>query len=120
MQRPFVHPAIEDVALESVLYALADPVRLAILLKLTKGGCPMNCSTAAPDRLPKSTQSHHYKVLREAGLIRSERRGTEVVNCLRRDEIDARFPGVITAVLDAAAARRAASTAVPAPDTVAP
>jgi DNA-binding transcriptional ArsR family regulator len=102
MQRPFVHPAIEDVALESVLYALADPVRLAILLKLTHGGCPMNCSMAAPDRLPKSTQSHHYKVLREAGLIRSERRGTEVVNTLRCEEINGRFPGVITAVLNAA------------------
>jgi DNA-binding transcriptional ArsR family regulator len=120
MQRPFVHPPIEDVALESVLYALADPVRLAILLKLTHGGCPMNCSTAAPDRLPKSTQSHHYKVLREAGLIRSERRGTEVVNCLRRDEIDARFPGVITAVLQAAAARHATSTTAAVPDTVEP
>ncbi len=104
MQRPFVHPAIEDVALESVLYALADPVRLAILLKLTSGGCPMNCSTAAPNRLPKSTQSHHYKVLREAGLIRSERRGTEVVNTLRLEEINQRFPGVIPAILDAAAA----------------
>ena len=80
MQRPFVHPAIEDVALESVLYALADPVRLAILLKLTTGGCPMNCSTAAPDRLPKSTQSHHYKVLREAGLIHSRRHRESVLH----------------------------------------
>lgn len=105
MQRPFVHPAIDDVALESVLYALADPVRLAIMLKLTSGGCPMNCSTAAPEALPKSTQSHHYKVLREAGLIRSERRGTEVVNTLRCDEIDAKFPGVVPAILRAAAAQ---------------
>lgn len=104
MQRPFVHPAVEDVALESVLYALADPVRLAIVSKLIAGGCPMNCSTAAPDRLPKSTQSHHYKVLREAGLIRSERRGTEVVNTLRCEEIDAKFPGVLPAILKAAAA----------------
>jgi len=103
MQRPFVHPAIEDVALESVLYALADPVRLAIMLKLKSGGCPMNCSTAAPEKLPKSTQSHHYKVLREAGLIRSERRGTEVVNTLRCDEVDAKFPGVVPAILKAAA-----------------
>lgn len=103
MQRPFVHPAIEDVALESVLYALADPVRLAIMLKLKSGGCPMNCSKAAPEKLPKSTQSHHYKVLREAGLIRSERRGTEVVNTLRCDEIDAKFPGVVPTILRAAA-----------------
>jgi DNA-binding transcriptional ArsR family regulator len=107
MQRPFVHPAIEDVTLESVLFALADPVRLAIVRKLAAVGCPMNCSAAAPDSLPKSTQSHHYQVLREAGLIRSERRGTEVVNTLRCAEIDAKFPGVIPAVLKAADATRA-------------
>ena len=104
MQRPFVHPAIEDVTLECVLYALADPVRLAIIKKLATGGGPMNCSTAAPDKLPKSTQSHHYQVLREAGLIRSERRGTEVVNSLRCTEIEAKFPGVIPAILKAAEA----------------
>jgi DNA-binding transcriptional ArsR family regulator len=104
MQRPFVHPAIEDVTLESVLFALADPARLAIISKLAAGGCPMNCSAAAPDKLPKSTQSHHYQVLREAGLIRSERRGTEVVNTLRCTEIDAKFPGVIPAILRAAEA----------------
>src|SRR5262245_47209622 len=101
MQRPFMHPAIEHVTLESILYALADPVRLAIVRKLACGH-PMNCSTAAPDKLPKSTQSHHYQVLREAGLIRSERRGTEVVNTLRRADIEARFPGLVPAVLAAA------------------
>ena len=104
MQRPFLHPAIEDVTLESLLYALADPARLEIVRKLTAGGCPMNCSAAAPHRLPKSTQSHHYQVLREAGLIRSERRGTEVVNTLRCTELDAKFPGLVRAVLKAAPA----------------
>lgn len=107
MQRPFLHPAPEDMRLESVLYALADPTRLAIVLKLAAGNCPMNCSTAAPDKLPKSTQSHHYQVLREAGLIRSERRGTEVVNTLRCDEVEATFPGLLSAVLTAAQGRKA-------------
>lgn len=102
MQRPFVHPPITDVTLESVLYALADPARLEIVLKLTDGGCGMNCSAAAPENLPKSTQSHHYQVLREAGLIRSERRGTEVVNTLRCSEISEKFPGLIPAILTAA------------------
>lgn len=102
MQRPFLHPAIEDVTLEGVLHALADPARLEIVCRLKSGGCPMNCSAAAPDRLPKSTQSHHYQVLREAGLIRSERRGTEVVNTLRCDEIDGRFPGLVQTILRAA------------------
>ena len=60
-----------------------------------------NCSTAAPADLPKSTQSHHFQVLREAGLIRSERRGTEVVNSPRCAEIDKRFPGVVASILKA-------------------
>ncbi len=101
MQRPFVHPAADDVTLESVLYALADPTRLEIVKKLSSGTCGMNCSMAAPADLPKSTQSHHFQVLREAGLIRSERRGTEVVNSLRCAEIDKRFPGVVTSILKA-------------------
>ena len=102
MQRPFVHPSVDDIKLESVLYALADPVRLAIIKKLTRRGCPTNCQTAAPENLPKSTQSHHYQVLREAGLIRSERRGTEVVNTLRCDEIDGKYPGLIETIMRAA------------------
>jgi DNA-binding transcriptional ArsR family regulator len=101
MQRPFVHPAVEDVTLDSVLYALADPTRLEIVKKLASGTCAMNCSTAAPADLPKSTQSHHFQVLREAGLIRSERRGTEVVNSLRCAELEKRFPGVIASILKA-------------------
>ncbi len=104
MQRPFVHPPIEDVKLESVLYALADPARLAIVSKLASGNCPLNCSAAAPADLPKSTQSHHYQVLREAGLIRSERKGTSVENSLRCDELEKRFPGVMQAILKAAQA----------------
>jgi DNA-binding transcriptional ArsR family regulator len=102
MKRPFLHPPSDDLKLESVLYALADPVRLEIVRRLAKGDCPLNCSTAAPAHLPKSTQSHHFQILREAGLIRSERRGTEVVNTLRLDEIEGKFPGVVSAILKAA------------------
>ena len=101
MQRPFVHPAIEDVTIESVLYALADLTRLEIVKKLARGSCGLNCSMAAPADLPKSTQSHHFQILREAGLIKSERRGTEVVNWLRCTEIEKRFPGVISSILKA-------------------
>jgi DNA-binding transcriptional ArsR family regulator len=102
MQRPFIRPAADTLKLESVLYALADPVRLEIVRRLVAGDCPLNCSTAAPSHLPKSTQSHHFQILREAGLIQSERRGTEVVNTLRLDEIDKKFPGVVSAILAAA------------------
>jgi DNA-binding transcriptional ArsR family regulator len=87
-----------------VRFVLADLVRCAIVRKLAAGGWPMNCSAAAPEGLRKSTQSHHYHVLREAGLIRSERRGTEVFNTLRCTEIDAKFLGLIPAILRAALA----------------
>jgi DNA-binding transcriptional ArsR family regulator len=100
--RPFVHPPADALKLESVLYALADPVRLEIVRRLVAGTCGLNCSAAAPQHLPKSTQSHHFQILREAGLIRSERRGTEVVNTLRVEEIESRFPGVVCAILKAA------------------
>lgn len=102
MQRPFLHPPADTLRLESVLYALADPVRLEIVRRLMAGDCPLNCSTAAPAHLPKSTQSHHFQILREAGLIQSERRGTEVVNTVRIDEIEEKFPGVVPAILKAA------------------
>ncbi|MDA7948734.1 MAG: metalloregulator ArsR/SmtB family transcription factor [Hyphomicrobiaceae bacterium] len=99
MARPFVHPPIEDVSLEGVLYALADPHRLAIFRRLTGCGGTMNCSTAAPCDLPKSTLSHHFKLLREAGLIRSEKQGTQVVNMARCDELEQKFPGLVHAIL---------------------
>jgi DNA-binding transcriptional ArsR family regulator len=102
MQRPFVHPPAEALKLESVLYALADPVRLEIVRRMASGGCPLNCSSAAPAKLAKSTQSHHFQILREAGIIHSERRGTEVINTLRCAEIEQRFPGVISTILKAA------------------
>ena len=96
-----MHPAVDDVTLESLLYALADPTRLEIVKRLASGNCGMNCSMAAPADLPKSTQSHHFQILREAGLVKSERRGTEVVNSLRCSEIEKRFPGVISSILKA-------------------
>lgn len=104
MQRPFVHPAAEDLKLESVLYALGDPVRLDIVLRIGSGGC-LNCSAAAPENLPKSTLSHHFQILREAGIIASERRGTEVVNTLRCKDLESRFPGVFATIITAAKER---------------
>jgi DNA-binding transcriptional ArsR family regulator len=101
MQRRFVHPAVEDLSLESVLYALSDPARLEIVRKLAAGTCGLNCSSAAPADMPKSTQSHHYQILREAGLIRSERQGTAIVNSPRCADIEKRFPGVLSAILRA-------------------
>ena len=96
------HPDREAVELAGVLFALSDPDRLDIVRQLRAG--PMDaalCSTADPS-IPKSTKSHLMKVLREAGVIRNEPRGRHRVLTLRRDDLDARFPGLLDAVLDAA------------------
>lgn len=102
--RPLFHPALEDVTVEGVLHALSDPVRAAIFFAIAASASPRTCSTflTVQDRdIPKSTLSQHFKVLREAGLIRSERQGVEMRNTSRCKEIDKRFPGLIGAIVDA-------------------
>jgi len=98
MARPFHHPAAEDITLDGVLHALADPARRAIVARLIAAG-GMNCSRSCGN-MPPSTVSHHHRILRESGLIRSEKRGVEVFNVVRRDEIDCRFPGLLAAILN--------------------
>jgi DNA-binding transcriptional ArsR family regulator len=99
--RNLSHPDVDDLALVDVLHALADPVRLGIVRKLYSADGKVNCisSVDAQPCLSKSTLSHHFRILREAGLVRSERQGVELLNCLRLDEIEARFPGVLTSIL---------------------
>jgi DNA-binding transcriptional ArsR family regulator len=102
--RPLFHPSIDDVTVEGILHALADPVRVAIYAEITGADCPRSCSSlmgASPKAVPKSTVSQHFKVLREAGLIRSERRGVEMQNSSRGAEIERRFPGLLPAILSA-------------------
>jgi DNA-binding transcriptional ArsR family regulator len=102
--RPLFHPAIEDVQLTSILHALSDPDRAAIFVRIARQGCVGSCSTVAllGDRMiPKSSLSTHFKVLREAGLIRSERQGVEMRNHSRCAEVDARFPGLLAAIMNA-------------------
>jgi DNA-binding transcriptional ArsR family regulator len=102
--RPLVHPAIEDVTVEAILHALADPVRVAIYARIIGSQFPQSCSslmTVTAVAVPKSTLSQHFKVLREAGLIRSERRGVEMQNASRCAEVESRFPGLIPAVISA-------------------
>jgi DNA-binding transcriptional ArsR family regulator len=95
-----VHPPVEDLDLPAVLHALSDPIRLQIVRDLSTRG-PCNCGTFAVP-VAKSTLSHHLRVLRDAGLTFTEPAGTARVVSLRRDDIDARFPGLLDAVLDAA------------------
>ena len=102
--RPLVHPAIEDVQPEAILHALADPSRAAIFARIMGAGVVQACSAVScvGDRvIPKSSLSSHFKVLREAGLIRSERQGVEMRNHSRHAEVEARFPGLLSAIVTA-------------------
>ena len=111
--RPLFHPPIQAVRLEAVLHALSDPVRVAIFTDIAGAGCPQACQAFARvgDRaIPKSSLSQHFKVLREAGLIRSERRGVELHNTSRCAEIEGRFPGLVSAILNAHAIEASALT----------
>jgi DNA-binding transcriptional ArsR family regulator len=102
--RPLTHPSIEDVQLEGILHALSDPVRVAIFTNIAGAECAQTCSAFAEvnDKpIPKSSLSHHFKVLRDAGLIRSERQGVEMRNLSRCDEVNARFPGLLPAIIAA-------------------
>ena len=93
------HPDIADVALTDVLFALSDPARLEIVRDLSAGPLEMAQCGATNPTLPKSTKSHLMKVLREAGVIRNEPRGRERLVSLRREELDAAFPGLLDSVL---------------------
>ena len=102
--RPLFHPPIEAVTVEGILHALSDPVRVAIFTNLATSDCAYNCSTflnVTEKKIPKSTLSHHFKALREAGLIRAERRGVEMHNTSRCSEIESRFPGLLDAIIKA-------------------
>ena len=102
--RPLFHPSLDDVTVEAILYALSDPVRVAIFTDIVGSACSLNCSNflnVRQKRIPKSTLSQHFKALREAGLIRGERSGVEMHNTSRCAEIEKRFPGLIPAIVKA-------------------
>jgi DNA-binding transcriptional ArsR family regulator len=102
--RPLSHPSIKDITVEAILHALSDPVRAAIFAQIATSSCSQNCSNflkVSEREVPKSTLSQHFKILRDAGLILSERRGVEMHNVSRCTEIDTRFPGLIPAIIQA-------------------
>jgi DNA-binding transcriptional ArsR family regulator len=104
MRKP-LHPGKNQISLSCVLFALSDPTRLKIVRAIadTDG---LNCCEIPLD-LSKSTASRHFKVLREAGLIRMEPHGVVCTNSLRRAELDDLFPGLLDSVLSAANGPRA-------------
>lgn len=99
---PLAHPDRNKLDLAAVLHALSDPMRLRIVRELAVDGGERTCKSF---NLPivKSTCTHHFKVLREAGLIRQRVVGTKRVSSLRREDVDARFPGLLDAVVGSAA-----------------
>jgi DNA-binding transcriptional ArsR family regulator len=92
------HPARDEIELAAVLHALSDPQRLQIVRELASDSEPRPCGSIELD-VTKSTMTHHFRVLREAGVIRQERRGTTKLTWLRREDLDARLPGLLDAVL---------------------
>jgi DNA-binding transcriptional ArsR family regulator len=102
--RPLFHPAAEDITVEGILHALSDPVRVRIFVEIAQAQCARPCSAflEMSDRVvPKSTLSQHFKVLREAGLIRSERHGVEMRNITRWEELNEGFGALIPSIIEA-------------------
>jgi DNA-binding transcriptional ArsR family regulator len=97
---PLSHPAREEIDLAAVLHALSDPMRLRIVAGLAAEDKRTCKSFDLP--VTKSTCTHHFRVLREAGVIRQRLEGTTRLNSLRRDDLDQRFPGLLESVLRAA------------------
>jgi len=97
------HPPRDQIELGSVLHALSDPMRLQIVAALAAG----EERTCKSFELPvvKSTCTHHFRVLREAGVIRQRLHGTTRLNSLRREDLDERFPGLLDSVLRASGRR---------------
>ncbi|CAM5668635.1 Helix-turn-helix transcriptional regulator OS=Streptomyces tendae OX=1932 GN=F3L20_22680 PE=4 SV=1 [Streptomyces tendae] len=92
------HPTRDEIRLESVLHALSDPVRMRIVSELADAEAVLSCSRFD---LPvsKSTTTHHFRVLRESGVVQQVYEGTAKMNGLRRDDLDALFPGLLDALL---------------------
>jgi DNA-binding transcriptional ArsR family regulator len=109
--RDLPHPTREEIRLEGVLHALSDPLRLQIVRELAAVGDELSCSHF---ELPvtKSTTTHHFRVLRESGVIQQNYRGTAKMNGLRKADLDGLFPGLLDALLDAAARQAARLTDV--------
>lgn len=95
------HPSREEIELAAVLHALSDPVRLLMVRGLAGDLEGRSCSSFDVP-VTKSTCTHHFRVLREAGVIRQRLEGTRRVNTLREEDLEARFPGLLATILQAA------------------
>lgn len=91
------HPEREQIRLENVLFALGNPLRLEIVKSLA-GGEELTCGALRQD-VAKSTMTHHWRVLRDSGVIWQRPQGRENLISLRREDLDARFPGLLETLL---------------------
>jgi len=94
------HPDKNAIQLPAVMHALSDPTRLEMVRRLAEDTSPRPCGTFGFD-LAKSTLTHHFRILREAGVIEQRKEGTSKLTWLRREDLDERFPGLLDAVLSA-------------------
>jgi len=97
--KAYTHPSLIDVPLALVMQALSDPCRIAIVRALL--GAPegeLACN-AVPLKISKATRSHHFTVLREAGLVFTRTDGTKCMTSIRRAEFESRFPGLLDLIL---------------------
>ncbi|MGV9295729.1 ArsR/SmtB family transcription factor [Amycolatopsis sp. NPDC003676] len=104
MSRTLPEPVVESFDLTVILSALADPGRRAILRAMYQAGGPIDCATLVEKAglgLSNPTISHHYRVLREAGLTRTVAEGRRRIVHVRTDEVQRRFPGLLEAILAA-------------------
>lgn len=101
MTETLTHPPRSDIQIESVLHALADPVRLRIVRELAHIGHDGIACGAIDLPVTKSTRTHHLRILREAGVVHVRPAGTSRITSLRRDDLDALFPGLLDGILAA-------------------
>jgi DNA-binding transcriptional ArsR family regulator len=99
------HPSCQELELSDVLHALSDPARLEITRRLAAGE-EWACGRFDLG-LSKATLSHHFRVLREAGIVKTRVEGRKRLQSLRREDLDACFPGLLEAVLNGHAQRAA-------------
>ena len=100
LPEPLPEPSLDDIRLEAIFGALSQPLRLTIIQKLLleSEGYDHSCGWFGFNR-PKSSLTHHFKALREAGLIRQRQYGLERRSRVRAEDLDARFPGLLDLVV---------------------
>ena len=97
--RQYPHPDRDNISLTGVLYALSDPTRLKIV-RMLAAQLEITCGEFCLG-MSKSTQSHHFKVLRDMGIMYTRLEGTQHYNSLRREDLDSRFPNLLDSILNA-------------------